>query len=438
MRMLSHYNNPDLPKVDLTDIWNDLTGYFDPNTNKEYIICGSTDSIYFFDITEKNTMKLVDVKSGKSRYARNRDFETYKHYAYCVSDQASGIGGLQIFDLQYLPDSVHLVYESNELGTLTHTILIDSVTAKMYMSTNLGPFGFSPMDVISLANPELPVLQTRLQIPLRPSGNPLFNKVHEMYARNDTVYLSCEQYGLFIFDMRDSANSVLIGSITSYPDQGYNHSSWLDKTGRYIMFTDENMGMDVKIFDIQNLGDPKYLSQFNSNASATPHNAFWHGDFAYVSAYHDGVRVYNVKDPSNPYEVAWYDTHPEKPEIYGGYKGCWGVYPYLPSKRIIASDLTEGIFVLEIDSDLVGLNKPIEKEIEVNIYPNPSKEKLSIFLSEPNTFTVDIMDTKGCSVMHLNKEQNKEDISLSQLAVGVYFIDIRSEYSNTIKKFIKW
>lgn len=438
MKMLSNYNNPNLPKVDFTDIWNDLTGYYDPKTQREYIICGSTDSVYFFDITDPRKMVLVDVESGRSIYARNRDFETYKHYAYCVSDQASGIGGLQIFDLQYLPDSVHKVYESNALGTLTHTIFIDSVVAKMYMSSNIGSFGFSALDVISLANPEQPVLHTRLKIPLRPSGNEIFNRVHEMYARNDTVYLSCEQSGLFVFDLRDPNIHALIGSITAYPDQGYNHSSWLDKTGKHIMFTDETMGMDVKIFDIKNLAEPKFLSQFNSNASAMPHNAYWYGDFAYVSAYHDGVRVYNVSNPSDPYEVAWFDTHPDKPEVYSGYKGCWGVYPFLPSKHIIASDLTAGIFVFEIDSLLTGNEKEEENSISVKLFPNPSNDFIQIILSEPTPFEVKILDLNGKQIAENIYPENDKKIDVSQLASGLYMIEVLTQKGSAYKKFLKW
>jgi len=437
IRLLANYNNPNLPKVDGNDIWNDLTGYYDPIKNKEYIICGSTDSVYFFDITEPKTIKLVDVAHGKSIFARNRDFEIYKHYAYCVSDQASGIGALQVFDLQYLPDSVHKVYESNVLGTFTHTIFIDTSLAKMYMCSNIGSFGISAMDVISLANPENPVLHTRLKVPVRPGGFPIFNRVHEMYARKDTVYLSCEQSGLFIFDLQDTAKHILLGSITSYPDQGYNHSSWLNESGNYILFTDENMGLDMKIFDIKNLAEPKFVSQFNSNPLATPHNAFWHGDFAYVSSYHDGLRVYNLKDPSKPTEVAWYDTHPVVPEQYGGYKGCWGVFPFLPSKRIIASDLTAGIFVFEIDSNLVSTPKTMVEPIYFNLYPNPVTDELCIHKNGNESAVIRIYDSHGQLVLHQNTVENKSYINLSQYPEGFYFISLSTENSISNKKFIK-
>lgn len=436
IRKLANYNNPNLPKVDITDIWNDCTGYFDPIKNREYAIAGGTDSIYFFDITNPSEMKLVDVRYGKSFYARNRDYECYKHYVYCVSDQSQGIGGLQIFDLSYLPDSVHKVFEGGSFPTSSHTIFIDSISKRMYLSGNTNPA--SAMCFATLENPEIPVLLANLNVPKKPNGYDLFNYVHEMYARHDTAYLSCAGAGLYIFDLRNPANQTMIGSITSYPDQDYNHSSWLDKTGKYLMFTDENMGMDVKIFDIKNLSEPKFVSQFNSNAQATPHNAFWVGNFCYMSAYHDGVRVFDIGDPGNPVPVAWYDTHPDSPEVYGGFKGCWGIYPFLPSHRIIASDLTSGIFVLEIDSDLVGVNEKPMLTDNFSIYPNPSHDFVTIENKSGSTAQLQVMDLEGKILLQQDLESPQNKINLQEMATGTYFIRIQTHGAVLYKKLLRW
>lgn len=438
IQKLSQYNNPDLPKVDGTDIWNDITGWYDSTNGREYIICGTTDSIYFFDISIPTEMKLVQVKTGKSNFARNRDYETFSHYAYCVSDQGSGAGQLQIFDLSFLPDSVHEVYSSDVLGKFTHTIYIDEDSKRLYMCMNSKAGGFSAMDILGLDNPEQPVLLAKLEVPIKPNGNPIFNKVHEMYVRNDTAYLSCEEAGLFIFDLRDLSTQKFLTSITSYPDQGYNHSPWLDDSGRYLMFTDENTGLDIKIYDLKNFFEPQFVSQFNSNQLAMPHNAYWVGNLAYVSSYHDGVRIYNVKDPTNPQMAAWYDTHFENPEVYGGYKGCWGLYPFLPSKLILASDLTNGIFVLKVDSDLVGnAESKIDFEV-VNIYPNPTKGTFHIkgLNRTEQSFEIMILDVLGNELMSLN-HTNHEEIDLNHLKEGVYFLVIKSGNAIASKKLIK-
>jgi len=41
--------------------------------------------------------------------------------------------------------------------------------------------------------------------------------------------------------------------------------------------------------------------------------------------------------------VGWFDTSPLSG---GGYEGCWGVYPFLPSGNIVASDMQQGLYVL--------------------------------------------------------------------------------------------
>ncbi len=435
---LAQYNNPDLPKVDGTDIWNDLTGWYDPIHQKEYAICGTTDSIYFFDVSNPTELKLLQVKSGRSVSAKNRDFETFSHYVYCVSDQANGDGRLQVFDLQYLPDSVHEVYASSKLGKYTHTIFVDSVLKRLYMCSNTLPIGFSAMDVLSIEKPDSPSFLFKLAVPVKPTGGYLFNKVHEMYARNDTCFLSAEYNGIYFFKLTDAQNQSILGSITSYPEQGYNHSSWLDKTGKYLMFTDEDRALDIKIFDISNYANPKFVSSFNSSDQAMPHNAYWIGDFAYVSSYHDGFVVYNIKDPTQPQKVAWFDTHPDEPEIYGGYKGCWGIYPYLPSKIILASDLTNGIYVLKIDSQYCGINEQQSAFKKTAIYPNPVTNILHVAFHDLHeiALTYEIYNHLGMLIRsgHLS---NHTTIDVSELIAGNYVLHLKANNLNSYQSFIK-
>jgi hypothetical protein len=128
--LLSHFQDEHLASIDWTSghqIWNGCKGWADTVKHREYAIAGSVDSVYFFDITIPSVMKKVAVKNGFS-HAVNRDFDVFDHYVYCVSDNVtsgSAQGKLQIFDMQYLPDSVHTVYESKATGSNTHTIFIN-------------------------------------------------------------------------------------------------------------------------------------------------------------------------------------------------------------------------------------------------------------------------------------------------------------------------
>lgn len=448
MQLLSTWNNPNLNKVDSINIWNDLTGYHDSTTGKEYVIAGSTDSIYFFDISIPTQIKLLDVEYGGVRGVINRDYEIYQHYVYCVSDQNRGT--LQIFDLKYLPDSAHKVYDDSTLAINTHSIFIEAKSKRMYMCANKYPNwkngnGLeSAMDIISLENPEQPQFLAKLYVPVRGNGEVAFRWVHESHVRNDTAYLSCGYSGLFIYDLRDLNNQQIIGSIVNYPKNGYNHSSWLSNNGNYIMFTDEvPAGLDIKIFDISIIQAPRLESLFISNVGATPHNAYWVGSFAYVSHYSDGVYVWNIADTKQPRLVAYYDTYLQnKAGDYAlPYSGCWGVWPYLPSGNIIASDRTNGIFVLKPDSGLLGVTD-VKQTTHANIFPNPGSTEINIAIETnyKDDFEIQIFNMEGRLVETLDEHFKSNFLytkNISHLANGLYIIQISGSNGSIRQKLLK-
>jgi len=71
-------------------------------------------------------------------------------------------------------------------------------------------------------------------------------------------------------------------------------------------------------------------------------------NLVYLSYYQDGLQVFDISDPSNPIRIAYYDTY--MPVNTGGYAGAWGVYAFLPSGRILISDVQSGLFVLNIEN----------------------------------------------------------------------------------------
>lgn len=445
INLLSNWNNPNLSKVDgLGSIWNEITGWHDGIKNREYAIAGTGDSIYFFDITIPTKISLVAVEDGKARGAINRDYETYGHYAYCVADQ--GFAALQVFDLQYLPDSVHKVFESDTLGMNTHSMHIESASKRLYMCSNKfgRPATFSSaMDILSLENPEIPTFLARLDVPKKINGQPVFNNVHEVFTRNDTAYCSAEYQGLFIYDLTNLNQQKLLGVITNYAQAGYNHTSWLDKTGKYIVVNDEvPTGLAAKIFDISDFRNPKLLSLFNSHPKATPHNCFWVNNYIYQSSYQDGVYIWDASDPRNPRVAAFYDTYPQNDTIFNPtYEGCWGVYPFLPSGNIIASDRMNGIFVLKPDSTISNVsNDNLTSNIGIHLYPNPSKQELFLNFEGINIEEVKIycFSAKGERIeLEFIDSLYDKSIDIKTLNPGVYFLLIQSEYYSKALKFIK-
>ncbi|MBC7777482.1 MAG: carboxypeptidase regulatory-like domain-containing protein, partial [Phycisphaerae bacterium] len=70
------------------------------------------------------------------------------------------------------------------------------------------------------------------------------------------------------------------------------------------------------------------------------HNTQIRGNYAITSWYTQGVTIVDVTNPSFLVETGSYDTYPQGSG--GSFDGCWGVYPYLPSGNLVASNITPG------------------------------------------------------------------------------------------------
>lgn len=440
MRLLDNWNNPNLAtNPDMEDqIWNELTGWVDTATGKEFIIMGSIDSIYFFDVTDPTNIKLCDVEWGINR-AINRDVEVYGHYLYAVSDNSQQRGKLQVFDLRFLPDSVNKVFESDTFGFLTHSMMINPASKRLYLCANRLGNRIVAMSVLSIDTPDKPSYLGELQI--MPFA---CERVHEVHMRGDTAFCSCEYKGIFVYDLTDLNNQKLLGSITPpYPYNGYNHTNWTDSAIQHIAFTDEvPMGLPLKIYRIRSFDDMTYLSHFNTNPGATPHNVFWVGNILYVSWYHDGVYMLDVSNPRLPKVHAYYDTYPQnQPGEYGGFKGCWGVFPYLPSGNIAASDMQNGLFMLRFDSTITTNIPEVKMEDLISVFPNPSNAELYVQFDSPNAenCTIRISDLQGRLMYEYKTElwvgpNMLRFDAFSELTRGAYLLSLETDSGLAYRK----
>lgn len=431
MQLLGHYNDTSLSKLD-DQIWNDVMGWKDTVKNREYMIAGTTDSIYFFDITNPAEIKICGRFFGTNRGCINRDYYPYHHYMYTTSDQCSSPGNMQIFDMQYLPDSVVKVYESDTLGALTHTIFIEEKSQRLYMNLNrvrnplTGQIEAKAMDIISIADPLAPVRIGRLVYPAPYGGS----RVHEAYVRNDTAYCSSENSGLFIWDVRNAADPVLLSAITPpYPANAYNHSNWLDSSGRYILFCDETPeGVGMKIYDLQNIREPRIVgSPFKDFGS--PHNAYWKGRYAYASMYYGGVQVYDLEDMSKPVLGAMFQTY--RVPYTDGYRGCWGVWPFLPSGVILASDMTYGLFVLK-PTEFLSVNESAPTRLLLNVYPNPFNKQIrfNIPAKKQETAHLEVYDLRGklAAIKNIQLQAGANEINTDlDLTDGLYIFKLTTQ-----------
>jgi len=397
------------------NVYNEVWGFV--QNNREFAVIGSTLGSHIFDVTNPVNSIEVAVIEGKVQGPQiiHRDYHDYKGYLYIVCDE--GQSSLQIVDISNLPDTAIIVYDSSELFERAHNIFIDTITSKMYTSNGT---------IYSLENPIDPYLLYQ---------NPVLNS-HDMYVENDTAYINSGGTGLVVVDFSETSlenqNHQEIGSLLSYPQQGYNHSGWLTDDGNYYIMADETWGLDMKMLDVSDLSNIEVVSFISSDVdeNSIPHNQIINGDFSYTAYYHDGLYVHNISNPLYPYLIAFYDTF--TPDHHDSYMGAWGVYPFLPSGNILVSDMQTGLYIIEIDYESASLDGYSNNNL--SIYPNPSNDIVTIDLNENFNFKIFDLHSKEVT---LQTNIDKNSIDISSLNTGIYIVKIFTDKGVYTQKVIK-
>jgi choice-of-anchor B domain-containing protein len=348
--LYGQWSDENLPINSLDGSYSDVYGY--EKEGREYAIIGSTNGTHIIDINEPgNLIEIAFIQgSWSGSGVIHRDYHIIEDLLYAVCDQ--GESTLQIIDLSNLPESTDVVYDSNELFSRSHNIFIDTISQKLYSCStegydDLGNFWNSSLCVYDISSP--------LQPSLLHNMNEYMPNTHDIWVDNDTAFINCPGNGTLVWEF--TSQPTQISSFTSYPDFGTNHSGW--KSGDIYVFAEENNGYDLKIVDASNISDLELISIFNSNVNefSIAHNLMIKDNLVYISYYQDGLQVFDISNPNNPIRIAYYDTY--IPENTGGYAGAWGVYAFLPSGRILISDVQSGLFVVNmeyVESQEIAIN----------------------------------------------------------------------------------
>ncbi len=428
--------------------------------NREFAVIGSTDGTHFFDVTETDNVTQVAFVPGAVQGPAiiHRDYHDYQCYLYAVADEGQG-STLQVIDYSYLPDSVSVVYDSAEFFYRSHNIFIDTSSARLY-AVPAGHItdGWVNMRVLSLENPENPtLLQDYYQI-----DNVNMPFPHDLYVRDNIGYVNMGNEGFWIVDFTNAADPQILGTLTQYVDQGYNHSGWLSDEGDYYYLADENHGYAIKVLDVSDPTDIEVVTTIDAESTESasiPHNLIVRGDYLYVSYYYDGLQVYDISNRADPQRTFFYDTYPEANN--NSYKGAWGVFPYLPSGNILVSDMQTGLYVFEkIDNTISGAmptlgspencttmlvaNNDVKQQLDAKVFPQPIDEELNLQfqLSATQEVNIRLLDVNGRLIQQLNKSEltagaHQFTFSIANIASGMYFIELIGETVSGTYKVIK-
>jgi len=409
--MLAHLTQDQLGGASLGNL-NDMWGWVDdmgtpndPSDDRAYALVGRETALVFVDITDSTNPvylgKLPDYSeeiggcpsSGKQAKHEDsspwRDVKTYSHYAFVVSE--APCEGMQVFDLynlRGLTGASPLTFSEDAHYTNfgnAHNLFIDQQRGYAYV-VGSDTYAGGP-HIIDVTNPLNPVKRGGYD------GDGYTHDIQcvdytgpdSQYANREICFASNEDT-LTILDVTDPANVQQI-SRNRYDHPGYAHQGWLTSDQKYFYFDDEqdeaNYGTPTRtlVWDLSELGSPTVAETYFGQTHAIDHNQYLSGRFDYQANYTSGLRILDTHSPTAPFEVGYFDTHPNSDDAV--FQGAWTAYPFFPSGVTAISDIENGLFLVK-PTFAAGFSNNADLSVDVSVDSN-SQAAYSHF---PYTVTV--------------------------------------------------
>ncbi len=184
--------------------------------------------------------------------------------------------------------------------------------------------------------------------------------VHDITVVGDRLYASAWA-SQRVYDVSDIANQapVFMGSAPG----ASSHASWVTDDGRFLVVAEEHGTGGLTLFEVTDDGVSVDLVVrdyyvVSGLRAGSVHNPLIVGHRVYASWYAAGVQVLEIDPDTATWSlVASYDT--SAVDGSGGiFDGCWGVYPFLGSDKVLASDDENGLYVLDVDPNVLRFRYP--------------------------------------------------------------------------------
>jgi choice-of-anchor B domain-containing protein len=335
---------------------NDIWGWFDAQSGREYALMGLQNGTAFVDITDPEDPVFLGRLPTQTTSSVWRDIKVYQDHAYIVAD-AAGAHGMQVFDLTRLrgisgpqdwqPDTVYGDFQN------AHNLAINEASGYAYaVGTNTCSGG---LHMIDLGDPVNTLFAGCYEVtPDTHDAQCVLYQGPDSNFTDREICVNSNEDHVGIADVTNKSDPVRLSPRIRYPELGFVHQAWLTEDHRYLFVGDEldeaNFGVPTRthVLDVRDLDSPVYLYPFEATTSTIDHNLYVLGNRVYQANYSAGLRVLEFVDLANREisEIAFFDTVPET--AVGDFDGAWSVYPYLPSETIIVSDGINGLFVLTL------------------------------------------------------------------------------------------
>ena len=347
---------------------NDVWGWTDPETDREYALVGLSDATAFVDVTDPINPVYVGrlPKTETAPSAPWRDIKIDENHAYIVADGAP-THGMQVFNLERLREYAGepIVFDVDahyDRVSAAHNIVVNEDTAFAYVvgANSGGETCGGGLHMINIEDPNNPSFAgcfADVSTGIQGTGYShdaqcvIYHGPDAQY-RGREICIGSNETAISVADVTDKRNPVALGAAT-YPKVAYSHQGWFDDEHEYFYMNDEGdevsglvEGTRTLIWDLRELEDPILVGEYISENPAVDHNLYIVGDRMFQSNYDSGLRIFDISDRENIRPIAFFDTVPWGPDG-GGMTGSWSNFPYFDSGIVVVTSMNEGVFIVK-------------------------------------------------------------------------------------------
>jgi choice-of-anchor B domain-containing protein len=332
---------------------NDVWGWTDPVTGREYALVGRSTGTAFVDISTPTRPIYLGLLPTHTVNSTWRGIKVFANHAFVVSEALNH--GMQVFDLTQLRDVVNPPVTFSETGYYagfgsTHTLALNSRTGFAYaVGTRTCEGGLHVVDVRDPTSPRTAgcfaldgyTHETQCVIYQGPDA----------FYRGREICLNSNEDTLTIVDATDKLEQVQL-SRTGYDGSAYTHQGWLTEDQRFFLVNDESDETAFRhrtrtwIWDVSNLDAPVLATYYDGPTPSIDHNLYIRGDLVYESNYRSGLRVLDGSEVAQGTlrEIGFFDIYPA--DDAAAYNGAWTSYPFFASGSVIVNGIEQGLFVV--------------------------------------------------------------------------------------------
>ncbi len=311
-----------------TSGYSDVWGWTHPS-GREFAYVGERSGIWIVETTDPNNIKQIAWFSAPT--STWRDFTNYKQYIYVATENKSQ-RGFRVIDMSNPDVPKDGGYVQTSTMVSAHNVSCDPDAGFIYFSgSNQGVAIYD-------------VKTTPMNPKLVKTWNLYYE--HDISVRRGRAYFAeGRRRRVRILNVNNLALNTI--SLMSPTPGTYCHNAWPCDDDKIVCATDEITSSGtphMTVWDTSNVLTPVKRGDYVVPGVGV-HNVFCSGRTAYISHYADGFHMVDLANPSNPTLLARYDTS----SATSGYNGCWGVYPFSDHGLIYASDISNGLYVLQVD-----------------------------------------------------------------------------------------